>query len=223
MAPEVFRVPSKTTPEAYKMGDVPKSGFYATSADCWAVGVMAYELLAGRLPFPATAVGLCVNYWYGCSEIGTVVGLRGFALALFQRRAGHSCRPLPLLLHPFQSRLHLRTFACCAQAQGMTVVQRILDGRLFYPAPAISHAARDFIQSCLEPHPGDRPTAAEALQQPWLAGYQPQVRARHAWQARAKRLCPAMHVYGMNVRKIMQRPASVSELAIAASIPEHNY
>ncbi|PNH04859.1 Spindle assembly checkpoint kinase [Tetrabaena socialis] len=51
MAPEVLMCRTKTTPDNFK--DDPTSAHYATSADVWAVGVFAYELLVGIPPFRA--------------------------------------------------------------------------------------------------------------------------------------------------------------------------
>lgn len=48
MAPEVVVCPDKYRPKDHK--DLPHLEYNA-SVDSWAVGVLAYELLAGRAPF----------------------------------------------------------------------------------------------------------------------------------------------------------------------------
>ncbi|PNH06050.1 hypothetical protein TSOC_007649 [Tetrabaena socialis] len=49
MAPEVLYCPTKKTPDEFKHD--PNSPHYHTSADAWAVGVFAYELIVGASPF----------------------------------------------------------------------------------------------------------------------------------------------------------------------------
>lgn len=65
MAPEVLRCPYKSRPEENK-GDV--SMHYGGAADVWAVGVLAFELLAGFPPFydPCRSVtGACARVCVG--------------------------------------------------------------------------------------------------------------------------------------------------------------
>ncbi|KAL6755432.1 kinase-like domain-containing protein [Haematococcus lacustris] len=51
MAPEVLRCPTKDTPDQFK--STPGAPHYQMGADAWAVGVFAYELVAGESPFKA--------------------------------------------------------------------------------------------------------------------------------------------------------------------------
>jgi aurora kinase len=54
MAPEVLRCPTKETPDQFK--ETPGAAHYEMSADTWATGVFAYELVVGKPPFKASQV-----------------------------------------------------------------------------------------------------------------------------------------------------------------------
>ena len=60
MAPEVLRCPDKYLPEDNKMrADLA----YNEGVDCWAMGILAYELIVGRPPFGMVrCVGACLRY-----------------------------------------------------------------------------------------------------------------------------------------------------------------
>lgn len=51
MAPEVLRCPIKGSPDQHKAD--PSAASYDVGADAWSVGVLAFELITGSLPFNA--------------------------------------------------------------------------------------------------------------------------------------------------------------------------
>ncbi|KAL6750645.1 kinase-like domain-containing protein [Haematococcus lacustris] len=74
MAPEVLRCPTKNTPDQFK--STPGAAHYEMGADAWAVGVFAFELVAGGSPFKAeqmvdtarNIISVNINYPAAMSE-----------------------------------------------------------------------------------------------------------------------------------------------------------
>ncbi|KAJ9505137.1 hypothetical protein QJQ45_012182, partial [Haematococcus lacustris] len=73
-APEVLRCPTKNTPDQFK--STPGAAHYEMGADAWAVGVFAFELVAGGSPFKAeqmvdtarNIISVNINYPAAMSE-----------------------------------------------------------------------------------------------------------------------------------------------------------
>jgi serine/threonine protein kinase len=87
MAPEVLRCPTKATPADFK--DAPRAAHYDTSADAWAIGILAYELVVGAPPFASDEVRRSITNLRLEMHIFVVVRRND---APSPRRPSHECR-----------------------------------------------------------------------------------------------------------------------------------
>jgi len=120
MAPEVLRCPTKQTPDQFK--STPGAAHYQMGADAWAVGVFAYELIAGAPPFKAdqmidtarNIISVNITYPAAISEYA-----RDFISACLRKHPGDRPTVIEMLHHPwiqmFQRRASVRTPAVMPQ------------------------------------------------------------------------------------------------------------
>ena len=55
IAPEILACPAKQRPDEFKHCP-PGTHWYNNKVDCWSMGILAYELLTGEVPFQGVSV-----------------------------------------------------------------------------------------------------------------------------------------------------------------------
>lgn len=119
MAPEVLICPTKDRPSDFKA--VPGAAHYKTTADAWAVGVFAYELIVGELPFKAAHTSDTVwNIMKGHQpKLPSYLSpaARDFIILCLQRLPSNRLNVQDMLKHPWLAMLQKRYPACRPQLQ----------------------------------------------------------------------------------------------------------
>lgn len=180
LSPEILDCPPKYHPQDHKSNP---QIWYTNKVDCWSVGVLAYELLAGKTPFEdvsgskpgllhITNRDLTIHKHHMKQSIcHTFPTTQIYAVCNLCCHFTHLFRPLDCHL-PAVTLCHL--LLPCLQKTPQETLYRIKSEEVSYPL-GLSEGAVAFMRQALVRDPAQRSDMQELLNHPWILSHK-----RHA-------------------------------------------